>query len=807
VRQKPTDKTVKRLFAGSGGVCAFPGCTTPLVDPQSGALLGEMCHISAAAPDGPRYDPHLSDAERSDAKNLIILCPTHHTLIDQDVDTYSAAFLRKMKAQHEAQVAATLGVACPGINNRQAADFARQIVTESVDFAVVVALPKELAALLHYFPELEQLTIGASSRSYYRGVIPTVRGISYRVVATLLHSMGNLEASHATADIIRDWNPRYVLVNGLAGGLCRTKQDFGDIVASDSIVYYEPAKLRESGCEHRNRQFPADPTLLDGILNLTDSDWRMRLPVRPDGRAASSRYPSIHIGPIASGEKVIAASDEADRLRMRQPNLVAVEMESAGVASAAFSAVKKVGFLTIRSICDFADSSKDDRWHEYAARCAASCLRGFLQAGLVAPSEGAWPKTSPAISAPRPLNLGAMRKQLFDRLCGALDMEEFKNLCFLLGVDVDELPGDRKSARVRELILLFERRGQLKVLEDAVDDNIRNDCESLPDNERGHAGQREGFSKVLEELRAAVFHPMKGRICLWQIKESDVLMGVKKPKAEGYYPILIGLEALVRCDPRGSIKLRDDLISWSLSEQLFIPEASWFIRGRKGDPGGPREYDIRHTAEVGSALLIDGRATHYVPGIVKNIVREQGRECAKGAWLSTRAAPVEDPLSTVTCCELVARAMALPSLHAEDLGLSACLQAGLQYLEAESRPRGWGYEGLKGPFWEPWGASIVGFRLRHWLTDSLRDRVIESLMTEIESTNLLVGEGYRHVMRVRMLARYLCALSAVEWRDPRLNQWLKVLIGLWNDLDPAFREASTMLHIAYLFLQPHDHEL
>lgn len=67
-----------------------------------------------------------------------------------------------------------------------------------------------------------------------------------------------------------------------------------------------------------------------------------------------------------------------------------------------------------------------------------------------------------------------LRKQLFEELCATFDMEEFRNLCFLLGVDLDELPGDRKSARVRELILLFERRRQLKVLVNAVQENVAN---------------------------------------------------------------------------------------------------------------------------------------------------------------------------------------------------------------------------------------------------------------------------------------------------------------------------------------------
>jgi len=52
----------------------------------------------------------------------------------------------------------------------------------------------------------------------------------------------------------------------------------------------------------------------------------------------------------------------------------------------------------------------------------------------------------------------------------AVDMEEFKSFCFLIGVDFDELPGDRKAARIRELILLFERRGEVHVLESAMVD-------------------------------------------------------------------------------------------------------------------------------------------------------------------------------------------------------------------------------------------------------------------------------------------------------------------------------------------------
>lgn len=472
--KSPGLKVVKALFAASGGVCEFPSCGTRIV--HGGALLGEMCHIYAASAGGPRYNPDLENSKLSEIDNLVILCPNHHHLVDQDPATYTAEALQQMKAQHEARVAMTIESAGLTVDNRQAVDLVRQVAVESIDFAIVVALRKELDALKRYFPELRQVAVGpGASRTYHRGTVATALGGAYRVVATLLPSMGNLEAAHATADLIRDWSPRFVLVNGIAGGLSPVEQAFGDIVVSESIVYYELGKLRSSGLERRNRQFPSDRTLIAGMLNLTDTKWRKRLPPRPDGVAPSDSQPRIHVGPIASGEKVIAAAEEAGRLRQGQPNLIAVEMESAGVASVAFGALKRVGFLTVRAICDFADEMKHDNWQEYAAGAAASCLRAFIQSRPVAPSAGGWPSTVPAGAiAPSDASVGH-RKRLFDRLCSAFDHEEFKNFCFLIGVDIDELPGDRKSSHVRELILLFERRRQLVVLESAVEGLDRSD--------------------------------------------------------------------------------------------------------------------------------------------------------------------------------------------------------------------------------------------------------------------------------------------------------------------------------------------
>jgi len=92
--------TIKRLYALSGNQCAFPDCTYKFVSPDENVNLSEICHIEAANPGGARYNPNSNDDERHNFENLILLCPTHHSLVDSSM-SYPVDVLRKMKKSHE----------------------------------------------------------------------------------------------------------------------------------------------------------------------------------------------------------------------------------------------------------------------------------------------------------------------------------------------------------------------------------------------------------------------------------------------------------------------------------------------------------------------------------------------------------------------------------------------------------------------------------------------------------------------------------------------------------------------------------
>jgi hypothetical protein len=98
-----TDKTLKRLFGLSGNQCAFPGCTQVMTNDKN-AKNSNICHIEAANEGGERYNPDMTDIQRADYPNLILLCVQHHDETN-DVDKYKVEDLKEMKTKHEAEIA------------------------------------------------------------------------------------------------------------------------------------------------------------------------------------------------------------------------------------------------------------------------------------------------------------------------------------------------------------------------------------------------------------------------------------------------------------------------------------------------------------------------------------------------------------------------------------------------------------------------------------------------------------------------------------------------------------------------------
>jgi nucleoside phosphorylase len=265
---------------------------------------------------------------------------------------------------------------------------------DQADFVIVTALEKEAQAVVR---RLENCHIerfeDRDIRTYHCGLVPVQDGDrAYRVVVVSLPSMGEIAAANAVTDAVTRWRPRFVLMVGIAGGIPQDDLDLGDVVVADQVVGYEYGKMTDKGIKPRDHVYPASALLLDRVRSFWDEDWTEQIDVaRPENanRTASKRF----VGPIASGNKVIASTKFREQLLTHWPKLIAVEMEAEGVYAAVFDRPQILGTLIIRGICDMADERKSDAWQEYAANAAATYAIAFLRDGPVEPGAPSIPPT------------------------------------------------------------------------------------------------------------------------------------------------------------------------------------------------------------------------------------------------------------------------------------------------------------------------------------------------------------------------------------------------------------------------------
>jgi len=236
------------------------------------------------------------------------------------------------------------------------------------------------------------MAVSTSTRGYYRSDMPVTfadgRMGTYNVVLTSLATMGRVPATATTSDAIRRWRPRYVLLVGIAGGVADRGVHLGDVLVSDQVVDYEQQKVTADGSQYRFQVHRADQRLLEAARNLADTVWR---PLIGKKRPERGR-PVRHIGPVATGDKVVAFEPLLAELRRSWPQLVGVEMEAGGVAAAAFQAAATPGFFMVRGVSDLADERKGsatvEGWREYACRVAAAYAVALLRGGPFPPSDG-----------------------------------------------------------------------------------------------------------------------------------------------------------------------------------------------------------------------------------------------------------------------------------------------------------------------------------------------------------------------------------------------------------------------------------
>lgn len=262
------------------------------------------------------------------------------------------------------------------------------------DFFILVIIDKEFEAVKNMFSLKEP--VFKKGRYYHPGTVTTKDGRNYSVVCHQIYDQGNISSAIAATAVLNNFEPKFLLVVGIAGGVdCREDElSLGDVVYSTRVDYYELKK--EIGGKIKDRSIAmgdASPLLLGVCRNVRQliegKDLSESPPIKKSG------HPKALPGIILSGEKLLA-DENSPRLKdilTEHDRALAVEMEGAGVSRAALeeSTHCEAKFLDIRGISDFCNAGDNqktrDSWRPYASLSAAFFAKTMIENAIISPDE------------------------------------------------------------------------------------------------------------------------------------------------------------------------------------------------------------------------------------------------------------------------------------------------------------------------------------------------------------------------------------------------------------------------------------
>ncbi len=96
-----TTKTQKLIWGLFAGRCAI--CKEMLIendDSTGRSLVGEVAHNTSERPGAARYNSSMTDEERNDPENLMLLCRKHHKITDDNEQIYTREVLSTIRADY-----------------------------------------------------------------------------------------------------------------------------------------------------------------------------------------------------------------------------------------------------------------------------------------------------------------------------------------------------------------------------------------------------------------------------------------------------------------------------------------------------------------------------------------------------------------------------------------------------------------------------------------------------------------------------------------------------------------------------------
>ena len=241
----------------------------------------------------------------------------------------------------------------------------------------------ELDAVLSLDWQWEEYNVPADPTQYYRCKVDSKSGEEWIIYTAASEHMGMPSITALAMKMINNFTPRYIGITGISAGT-RGEVNLGDVIVADpswdwgSGKYiikddksvFKPAPYQLALSPELRNKFRAMQRSVDFISRVQE-DWKEKV---PEGGF------QIHIGPVASGASVLADQKSIEMVKEQHRKMLGIEMEAFGVFSAAYNAcIPQPLPFSIKSVCDYADETKADDFHSYAAYTSAMTLKELVE--------------------------------------------------------------------------------------------------------------------------------------------------------------------------------------------------------------------------------------------------------------------------------------------------------------------------------------------------------------------------------------------------------------------------------------------
>lgn len=231
----------------------------------------------------------------------------------------------------------------PQMPSVRSVKFSKAQTAVNPDVALIVATEMELLQTLRVMTPLPRRGIlwkvMNDCDTYFLGSFGAFTTVVFR---TNMGSLGAGGSALSINDAIKKWNPRVLILLGIAFGMSRKNHQAGDVLVANNVIPYELQRIGKQKI-FRCSKVPSSTSLLDRFQKVLE--WRF---VRPDDTLCK-RY----VGPILSGEKLVDNIDFKNSLQNEYPDAIGGEMEGSGLWSAADRNRKE--WIIVKGVCDWGD--------------------------------------------------------------------------------------------------------------------------------------------------------------------------------------------------------------------------------------------------------------------------------------------------------------------------------------------------------------------------------------------------------------------------------------------------------------------